>query len=203
MTDEGNSCKPDLGLYQAKYWLRSLLRRIPKLGNLNPNHLSLWAAVPGLLAAYCLWQGFWWGFVFCILARLFLNTIDGLVAEDFGKASLLGAYLNRLPGEFNDMLTVIALWPWVGADWLVLLLALVGLIQIFGLLGLVAGAPIQSVGPCGQTDRLILFAVFALLAAFGLNLWLDLMPWLCFGCGLTIVLRIWRSLAYLQAQSED
>ncbi|MCJ2543058.1 hypothetical protein [Thermostichus vulcanus] len=30
-----------------------------------------------------------------------INTLDGLVAEEFGKTSKLGAYLNRLPGEFT------------------------------------------------------------------------------------------------------
>jgi len=188
--------KPDLGLYQTKYWLRGFLRRIPGLQRLSPNAISLCAVVPGGLAAYCLYQGWWLGAVGAIAARMVVNTLDGLIAEEFNKTSRLGAYLNRLPGEFTDLLIVLGLWPHGEMPWTLALIVLTGWVQLFGLLGLVAGGKIQSVGPCGQTDRLAILAIAALVAQF-VNpelVWFYVIPGMTLGCGLTILLRIGRSL---------
>ncbi|WP_373531730.1 CDP-alcohol phosphatidyltransferase family protein [Vampirovibrio sp.] len=188
--------KPDLGLYQTKYLLRNILRNIPGVGALSPNALSLFAVVPGLLAAWFLMQGQWLAALLSIMGRMIVNTLDGLVAEEFNKKSNLGAYLNRLPGEFTDILIVLAL-SWKVAPVSIgsmLLVPLTGWVQILGLLGLAAGGTTQSVGPCGQTDRLAIIAIGCLLALLGLNGWPILIPILCIGCGLTIVLRIFRSI---------
>lgn len=197
------SVKPDLGLYQTKYLLRRLLRRMPGLQNLSPNALSLLAFGPGLGAAYCLWQGGWLGALLCILGRMVINTLDGLVAEEFGKTSKLGAYLNRLPGEFTDLLIILALWPHGDPTWMVALLLLTSWVQMFGLLGLVAGGSVQSVGPCGQTDRLAWIGLGCLLAQFGLAVWDGGIPFLVAGCGLTLLLRIERSIRELRALDRD
>lgn len=186
--------KPDLGLYQTKYLLRNLLRKIPGLPLLSPNLLSLLAFVPGLAVAACLYQGWWWGAVAAIAGRMIINTLDGLVAEEFNKTSPLGAYLNRLPGEFTDLLIMLGLWPHSSPSWMLALLLLTSWVQMFGLLGLVAGGKTQSVGPCGQTDRLAILGIACIVASFGLPVWTYVIPGLCAGCGLTIGLRIYRSI---------
>lgn len=188
------SVKPDLGLYQTKYMLRNVLRKIPGVAYLSPNVLSLLAVVPGVLAAAYLFSGQWLSAILCIMARMILNTLDGLVAEEFNKKSHLGAYLNRLPGEFTDSLIVLALLNYCSFLWILALLALTGWVQILGVLGLAAGGPTQSVGPCGQTDRLAIMMVGCVLAWLGFNVWPTLVPLLCLGCGLTIILRIYRSI---------
>jgi CDP-diacylglycerol--glycerol-3-phosphate 3-phosphatidyltransferase len=185
--------KPDLGLYQTKYILRDVLRNIPGVRDLSPNALSLFAVVPGLLAAWCLYEGWWLGAMLSIMGRMVVNTLDGLVAEEFNKKSNLGAYLNRLPGEFTDILIVLGLSPHCLFPWNLALIILTGWVQILGLLGLAAGSTTQSVGPCGQTDRLALFLLGCLLALFGFQVWNMLIPIICIGCGITIVLRIYRS----------
>jgi phosphatidylglycerophosphate synthase len=199
------SLQPDLGLYQAKYLLRNLLRKLPGLATLSPNLLSLLAFIPGLAVAYCLYRGWWLGAVLAIAGRMIINTLDGLVAEEFQKTSKLGAYLNRLPGEFTDLLIILGLWPHSQPGWLIALLLLTSWVQMFGLLGLVSGGRVQSVGPCGQTDRLAILGVASLVAAFApIPVWVYLVPALCFGCGLTIGLRIYRSIkeiAQLEAES--
>jgi CDP-diacylglycerol---glycerol-3-phosphate 3-phosphatidyltransferase len=201
-----SSIQPDLGLYQAKYWLRNLLRKLPGLGALSPNLLSLLAFLPGVAIAYCLYQGWWLGAVVAIGGRMIINTLDGLVAEEFQKTSKLGAYLNRLPGEFTDLLIILGLRPHSNPHWLIALLLLTSWVQMFGLLGLVSGGRIQSVGPCGQTDRLAILGVACLVAAFTpISVWNYGVPGLCIGCGITIGIRIYRSIkeiAQLDAEAK-
>ncbi len=195
--------KPDLGLYQAKYWLRNQLRHVPGIGSLSPNALSLLAFIPGGMAAYCFWQDWWLGAATAIAARMVINTLDGLVAEEFNKTSALGAYLNRLPGEFTDVLIVLGLWHLGTLPWTLALVVLVGWVQMFGLLGLVAGGSTQSVGPCGQTDRLAILAIAALAATIidPARVWHYVIPGLCVGCGITILLRIYRSIRTILQQA--
>lgn len=186
--------KPDLGLYQTKYILRDVLRNIPGVANLSPNALSLFAVVPGALAAWFLFEGQWLFALLCIMGRMIINTLDGLVAEEFNKKSHLGGYLNRLPGELTDILIVLAFWNHASFPWTLALVVLTGWVQILGVLGLAAGGPTQSVGPCGQTDRLAIILIGCVLALLGFNVWPTLVPILCAGCGLTIILRIYRSI---------
>jgi CDP-diacylglycerol--glycerol-3-phosphate 3-phosphatidyltransferase len=186
--------KPDLGLYQTKYILRAVLRKIPGVGYLSPNLLSVFGIVPGLLAAWFLFQGEWFAAMLSIMGRMIINTMDGLVAEEFNKKSYLGGYLNRLPGEFTDILIVLSLWPYSTLPWNLALIILAGWVQILGVLGLAAGGPTQSVGPCGQTDRLAIIIIGCILAILGVDVWPSLISILCLGCVLTILLRIYRSI---------
>lgn len=199
-SSKNTSFKPDLGLYQSKYKLRAVLRKIPGIQNLSPNVLSLFAIVPGLIAAYCLFQGLWMGAIFTIMGRMVINTLDGLIAEEYNKTSHLGAYLNRLPGEFTDILILLGLAPHILPLSLVVLVVLTGWVQIFGLLGLPAGGPTQSVGPCGQTDRLAILIIGCILASFHSCIWPDLTSLMSLGCILTLVLRIQRSIKAIRQQ---
>jgi phosphatidylglycerophosphate synthase len=186
--------KPDLGLYQTKYILRAWLRKIPGIGRLSPNVLSVLAIVPGLLAAYCLYHSYYLGAILAIMGRMIINTLDGLIAEEFDKKSHLGAYLNRLPGEFTDILIVMGLWPHGSLYWVMALVALTGWVQMIGILPLAAGGKGQSVGPCGQTDRLAIILISCVVALSGVDVWRYMIPALCYGCGLTLLIRIYRSI---------
>ncbi|WP_303674233.1 CDP-alcohol phosphatidyltransferase family protein [Vampirovibrio chlorellavorus] len=186
--------KPDLGLYQTKYLLRKVLRTLPGIGKLSPNLLSIAGLGPGLLAAVFLFEGEWLGALLSIAGRMIINTLDGLVAEEFDKKTHIGGYLNRLPGEFTDVLIVLALYPHAPMHWILPLIILTGWVQVFGLLGLAAGGSTQSVGPCGQTDRLAILMLGCLLALFKVNVWPTLVPLMCAGCALTIGLRVYRSI---------
>jgi len=188
----------DIGLYRQKYALRAVLVRVPGVDRLSPNALSLAAFVPGALAALCVYEGCWLWAIAAIVARMIVSTLDGLVAEEFGKATRLGAYLNRVPGEVNDILIAGALWPHAEASHVVTLVALTGLVQMFGTLGVVGGGRVQSVGPCGQTDRLVIVGAGCALAAVGLPQWSLLVHALLLGCIVTIVLRVYRTVSELQ-----
>lgn len=128
------------------------------------------------------------------IASRILGTLDGLVAEEFNKISPLGAYLNRLLGEITDLLIILGLFPYTQIAWIIALIILTSWVQTFGLLGLVAGSKIQSVEPCGQTDRLAIIGISCIVAAFGFPVWQYVIPGMYSGCGLTILLRIFRSI---------
>ena len=193
--------KSDIGLYSQKYVLRRLLLRIPGIERLDPNWLSLSAIVPGVLVAVCVYEGWWLWALPAVALRMIFSTADGLVAEEFKKSTPLGAFLNRLPGEFNDVLTVAALWPYAPGAWVLALVALTGWVQMFCVLGFTGGGTAQMSGPCGQTDRLALVSAGCVLAAVGHPIWVWLVPAMCAGCVITIALRISRSVRQLSAMS--
>jgi CDP-diacylglycerol--glycerol-3-phosphate 3-phosphatidyltransferase len=156
--------KVDLGLYQSKYALRAVLARLPGLHRLDPNLVSLGALVPSALAAAALLAGWWPLIVIGIVGRMLLTTLDGHIAERYGKQTRLGAYLNRAPAEIGDVMLLLPLLAWAEPAWAAAAIGLAWLVNVFGLLGLVARGSIQSVGPAGQTDRLVLLLVASVLA---------------------------------------
>lgn len=192
-----SNVRPDIGLYQAKYWLRGYLRNISGIGKLDPNVLSLFALVPGAVAAYCLYCGWWLAGAIAIVCRMIVNTLDGLIAEEFNKTSNLGAYLNRAPGEVTDLLIALSLYPYVPAIESVALIVLISWVQTFGLIPLVAQGKTQSVGPCGQTDRLAIIAVSSVIASLGFKVWPYVIAAMCIGCIVTIALRIKRAVTQI------
>jgi CDP-diacylglycerol--glycerol-3-phosphate 3-phosphatidyltransferase len=163
----------DLGLYNLKYPARKLIEGVlPQLADTDPNHIS-YALIPvGVLIAATYFvgaQGQPWLYLLGILlvfVRMFLGTLDGLVATHYGKSSARGEIINRLAPELCDVLYLVALatarpeWRLPG----LLAVALAWLITFAGLVGATTGLPTQSVGPAGQTDRLALLQVISLLA---------------------------------------
>ena len=199
----------DLGLYNLKYPARKLIEGVlPQLRDTNPDHIS-YAMIPvGLMiaAAYFVGaQGQPWLYLLAILltfVRMFLGTLDGLVATHYGKSTPRGEIINRLAPELCDVFYLLALavaqpdWRFPG----LLAITMSWLITFTGLVGAPAGLPTQSVGPAGQTDRLALLQLLSLLAFLsdtlgwkrdflGLFLW-----WVAFGGIVTAVLRLRRHL---------
>jgi len=130
--------------------------------------------------------------------RMVLATMDGYIAQSFARATRLGSYLNRFVTEIADAALLIGLAPHADPFWVAAALAGGWLVNLTGLLGLVAGGSIQWTGPAGQADRLALLLAASLLA----QLWG--MEWTIF-CALlvglstiTIIRRASRSIAELR-----
>lgn len=191
--------RQDLGLYQQKYLLRRWLDRIPGIARLQPNAVSLASIVPSAVAAAALYYGWWWLVILGIAGRMILTTLDGHIAENYGKRTRVGGYLNRVPAEIGDAMLILAIWPHAEPAWVAL--ALVGgwMVNVFGLLGLVAGGSIQSVGPAGQTDRLAILAVVSAIAMVTPVDWTLVCQLLVALTALTVVLRVRRSIRELRA----
>ena len=189
--------RPDIGLYQTKFAARRLLDLVPGIERLEPNAVSIASLVPSAFAALGLVNGWWLGVVLGIVGRMVLTTLDGHVAENYGKATRVGAYANRVPAEIGDVLILLALFARADPWWVAIVLAGAWLVNVFGVLGLVAGGRTQSVGPAGQTDRLALLAIASLLASIIPVDWTIVCQVLAALMAMTVVLRIRRTVADL------
>jgi len=198
----------DLGLYKLKAPARRVIgAAVPLCQRVSPDLIS-WSIFPvGVATAAAYYFSDLYPILLLagippILLRMFLATLDGLVAETYRRSSPVGEIVNRLPPEICDALLLLAIalsspvrmMPGTAA-------LLTGWLTSFaGLIGLTAGRGIQSVGPVGQTDRLaalILFSACGYVAtASGHSfdaLWWFLIWCISGGC-VTIVLRLWRTM---------
>ncbi len=197
----------DIGLYNLKYPARKLIEgMLPQFRDSNPDHISYAMLPVGLLIAATYFtgaQGQPWLYLLAIVLvflRMFLGTLDGLVATHYGKGTKRGEMVNRFAPELCDVLYLLAL-ALARSEWMVpgiLALALAWLITFAGLVGATAGLPTQSVGPAGQTDRLALLQVLSLLAflsdtyRWGVDFLAGFLWWVAIGGILTVALRLRR-----------
>ena len=199
----------NIGLYNLKYSARKLIEWVlPLVRNVNPNTVS-WSMLPvGFGVALCCYFGangypvlFLLG-PFLIVLRMFLGTLDGLMAVRFNKESPKGEIINRLSPELCDIMYLVAI-AIATPEWFVLgvfSLAIAWLTSFAGLIGMLVKMPVQSVGPVGQTDRLAAFMGFSFLQYFSLTMnwsidFIAVFLWWCIVGGLlTISLRLWRNL---------
>ena len=143
-----------------------MLARLPGLERLDPNAVTVAILVPAALAGVSLWYGWWLLAALGLVGRMILATLDGFVAERFDKRSRLGTYLNRLVTEAADAIVLLGLagqaaWPLVA-----LVIAATWLVDMAGVLGLLAGGALQWTGPAAQADRLAILLVASLISLF-------------------------------------
>lgn len=188
---------PDLGLYQGKYALRRVLDRIPGIARLDPNAVSISSLVPSALAGVSLGFGWWPLAILGIVGRMVLTTLDGHIAENYGKKTRIGGYVNRVPAELGDVMILLGLWTRADPLWGTLVIGGAWLVNVFGVLGLVGGGSTQSVGPAGQTDRLALLLLASALAIVIPIDWTVVCQILVALIALTVVLRVRRTVREL------
>jgi CDP-diacylglycerol--glycerol-3-phosphate 3-phosphatidyltransferase len=188
---------PDLGLYQGKYALRRLLDRVPGIARFEPNAVSISSLVPSALAGVSLALGWWPLAILGIVGRMVLTTLDGHIAENYGRKTRVGGYVNRVPAELGDVMILLGVWTRADPVWGTLVIAGAWLVNVFGVLGLAAGGSTQSVGPAGQTDRLALLIVASALAIVVPVDWTIVCQLLVALIALTVVLRIRRTVREL------
>jgi len=190
--------KADASVYEGKRVIRRALARVPGLDRVDPNTVTLSILVPAALAAVALWQGWWLVAALAMLARMVLATMDGYIAERFGRVSRLGTYLNRLVTELADATLLLGLFAHADAIWVAAALATGWLVNIAGVLGTIAGGSIQWTGPAGQADRLALLVAASLLAQFWFMNWTLLCVLLVTLSIVTIARRTSRSISELR-----
>jgi len=156
--------KADVSVYEGKQVIRRALARLPGLSRVDPNVITISILVPGAIAAAAMWEGWWVVVALAIVARMVLATMDGYIAQTFGRTTRLGSYLNRLVTEIADAALLLGLVPHADPVWVAAALASGWLVNLVGVLGLVAGGSIQWTGPAGQADRLALLLAASLWA---------------------------------------
>lgn len=197
----------DIGLYNLKYPVRKAMQGLlPRFRTTDPNAIT-WSVLPvgAATAAFAWWgahhvNGAWVAAIALVFLRMFLTTLDGFVAQSYGRETRVGAMLNRVVPELCDAMLVGTLafarpeWRAWGAGALIT----AWLTSFSGLVGAASGLPTQSVGPVGQTDRLAAFQVAALVAAFepmdgwSLHPMQVFLAWCVAGGALSVVLRLRR-----------
>lgn len=199
----------DIGLYKMKYPARRLIGGVlPWMRHVNPNIVS-WLILPvGVAIAVSYYFGARGRPVLYIIAfllifvRMYLGTLDGLMAEHFNKQTPTGEIMNRLVPEIADILYLLALTA-ARPEWLGIGLIAVGiawLTSFAGLVGLLVNKPVQSAGPAGQTDRLAALLVLTLAAYLSEYFEWDIdfiklfLIWTALGGALTVMLRLGRNL---------
>jgi len=190
--------KADVSVYEGKQVIRRALARVPGLHRVDPNVVTVSILIPAAAGALALWQGWWLIAVLAIVARMVLATLDGYIAQTFGRATRLGSYLNRFVTEVSDATLLLALLPHADALWVGAALAASWLVNVTGVLGLVAGGSIQWTGPAGQADRLALLVAGCLIALVLPLSWTALCVVLVALSVLTIARRASRSIAELR-----
>jgi CDP-diacylglycerol--glycerol-3-phosphate 3-phosphatidyltransferase len=132
--------------------------------------------------------------------RMALNAVDGMLAREFGQASVLGAYLNELTDVISDAALYLpfAFLPDSGPNllWTVIVLSIIS--EFAGALGLAVGRERRYDGPMGKSDRAFIFGLLGLLAGIGAPIE-PLLRWLwvvlALLIALTIVNRVRRGLS--------
>lgn len=198
----------EIGLYNAKYPFRKLFNfLLPYFKDTDPNWVSI-ALIPlGLITAWIYYVGsdnsllLVLGIVLIFL-RMIIGTLDGMIAERFNKQTPNGNILNRLAPECADIFLILAI-IFSNSDYHTLgfwVLAVCWGISYCGLIGLVGNKPIQSIGPVGQTDKVVALILFSLLQIFSLiwNWGVDFIYWFLWwvliGGVVTIIIRCYRIL---------
>jgi phosphatidylglycerophosphate synthase len=190
--------KADVSVYEGKQVIRRALARLPGLSRVDPNVVTISILVPGAIAAAAMWEGWWVVVALAIIARMVLATMDGYIAQTFGRTTRLGSYLNRFVTEISDAALLLGLVPHADPVWVAAALASGWLVNLVGVLGLVAGGSIQWTGPAGQADRLALLLAASLWAQLWGADWTILCVILVGLSIATIIRRATRSIAELR-----
>ena len=181
----------------VRAWLKSLTKPIYDVG-LTPNALTIIGLLLSILSAtiYLLHRQ---GSIYVLLATLIFllasacDVLDGLIAETYGKKTVLGGFLDSVFDRYSDGIIIASLIIAGLCDVGWGLAALVGsfLVSYTRAKAESLGVSMSSVGVAERAERAIIIVVFSLLSyVFGeaLNYGIMLLAVLA---NLTAVQRIW------------
>lgn len=132
--------------------------------------------------------------------RMAFNAIDGMLAREFGQASVLGAYLNELTDVISDAALYLpfAFLPGSNATLLWMVIALSIIAEFAGVIGQALGRERRYDGPMGKSDRAFVFGLLGLLVGLGIAI-APVLTWvwaaLVVLIAVTIVNRVRRGLS--------
>ncbi|MCZ4409131.1 CDP-alcohol phosphatidyltransferase family protein [Cryomorphaceae bacterium 1068] len=76
----------------------------------TPIHVTLWFIISGLLAIYCILQGYYWPAAFFLIFKSILDAADGELARVKKKPSYTGRYLDSVADILLNALIFITIW---------------------------------------------------------------------------------------------
>lgn len=104
----------------------------------------------------------------CLLLRMALNALDGMMARQFNLQSKLGAVLNEMGDVLSDIVLYYPLYLLFSMDqvWIMWFLLLSVLNEFAGLVGQALGGARRYDGPMGKSDRALVVGILSLLFWF-------------------------------------
>ena len=177
----------------------------------HPDTISYLSIVASTVAAVLFWRSSstsWFLLVaplFCYL-RLWLNMLDGMVAIAARQASARGELLNDLPDRISDVLIFVGVaYSGLATPALGYWVAILALLTAYvGTLGQAVGVQREFGGVMSKPWRMVVLHAGA-WSAFATGR-IDILDWSCLviiaGCIQTIVIRLRRILAALQAKAQ-
>jgi phosphatidylglycerophosphate synthase len=212
---------------REKAWAQKLARWMGGTG-ITPNMISvasvvfaIGGAVCFMTASYacCKWGAtlLWMGAAACIQLRLLCNMLDGLVAIEGGKKSVVGGLYNEVPDRIADALLLMAagycndwivkLWETIPVGWVAAVLAV--MTAYIRVLGGTLGATQSFMGPMAKQHRMFVLT----LACFGsiVELWMrqdgkpaeTVMMWALTIIVVGSVITCWRRLALIARELRE
>lgn len=170
-----------------KAWAQKLAHRLSQT-SITPNAISVISVVFAILGAVCLMTAsyagksltgslLWLAAAVCIQLRLICNLLDGMVAIEGGKKSLLGGLYNEVPDRIADPLLLLA--AGYSSDWIIKLggiplgwvAAVLALMTAYiRVLGGTLGAQQHFCGPMAKQHRMFVLTLGCLASIA--ELWL-------------------------------
>lgn len=160
-----------MGIYGIKPWFREQLQPLIKLlWNVHPDVLTWAAVVLSCVAGVLLYLSFWtpW-YAFVVIPLLFLrlalNALDGLLAQQTGKARVAGEVLNEMTDRIADVAIFIGLTMCPLTDKFIGFVSIIAILMVSytGILGKAVGAERIYSGVLGKADRMIYLMVVCLV----------------------------------------
>lgn len=104
----------------------------------------------------------------CLLLRMALNALDGMMARTYEMQSKMGALLNEMGDVLSDIVLYYPLYLLFSMDqvWIIWFLLLSVLNEFAGLLGQALGGARRYDGPMGKSDRALVVGILSLLFWF-------------------------------------
>lgn len=192
-----------ISVYQLKPKFQALLQplliKLRKWG-FTPNSLTILALLLSLaMGCYSLYGDRQLALLLlplCLLLRMALNALDGMMARQFNMQSKTGAVLNEIGDVLSDIVLYYPLYVLFGMDqvWIMWFLLLNVFNEFAGLLGQAMGGARRYDGPMGKSDRALVVGVLSMLFFFNVPIngyltWI----WLVVFC-----LLIWSTLKRLR-----
>jgi archaetidylinositol phosphate synthase len=200
-----------MGIYSTKSKWQQALRPFVAFcikKRIHPDAFTYGALVLSFVAAFAFLKAgahraWLWLVLPCVLVRLLLNLMDGLVARELGLADAWGEVKN----EFGDRIADAAIFLGLGFGGFVdtrlaaLALAFILCVSYLGILGKVIGGDRVYGGLFGKGDRMISLAAFTLYPLFSGNLasfdWY--LAFAVLAAAVTVVQRLRRIYGYAQS----
>lgn len=172
-----STVKGSMGIYNIKPWFREQLQPLIKLlWNVHPDVLTWSALGLSIVSGVLLFNSYDHPFLAVLVvpllfARLALNALDGMLAQQTGKARPAGEILNEVSDRLADVAIFLGLTlsPAVDKTWGLLSIISILIVSYVGILGKAVAGERVYIGVLGKADRMIYLMIACLIYGLAPN----------------------------------